>query len=181
MAEVDAATGVQVHMAFPDGERSVVDAAAPELTFGRRVPEDGGSVQVMDRLASRRHAKAKLLDHGIMLEDLNSANGTLVGGQPIKQPVSIAYGQPFQIGETTLRIVRPSDHSAETSDIPLDEVRGCARIAAGSRRANRRSHGGVCWVSRKTWPGHAGSGRFGFVPEVVTLAREQLTPPACAF
>jgi len=81
---------------------------AGTVSIGRSL---ASGVQLDDPLASRYHA-ALHIDAGaegssFFLEDLQSANGTRVGGRDIAagERVSIAPGQGFRIGATTLMVV----------------------------------------------------------------------------
>jgi pSer/pThr/pTyr-binding forkhead associated (FHA) protein len=75
-----------------------------DITIGR----DERAVQAAlttDRAVSRRHAYVTVDDGEVLLADAGSSNGTIVAGQPIAQPVRLAFGQPFRIGTTLLRVL----------------------------------------------------------------------------
>jgi pSer/pThr/pTyr-binding forkhead associated (FHA) protein len=75
-----------------------------DITIGR----DEGAVQAAlttDRAVSRRHAAVGAGEDGIVLVDIGSRNGTIVGGQQIPGSVQIDLGQPFLIGRTMLRVL----------------------------------------------------------------------------
>ena len=57
-------------------------------------------VVIHDMKASRQHCKLTRKEDGFLLEDLSSRNGTLVNGNPIKDPVLLKANQTFQIGDT---------------------------------------------------------------------------------
>jgi pSer/pThr/pTyr-binding forkhead associated (FHA) protein len=57
-------------------------------------------VVIHDLKASRQHCKLTRQQNGFLLEDLSSRNGTLVNGQPIKEPILLRANQTFQIGDT---------------------------------------------------------------------------------
>jgi DNA-binding beta-propeller fold protein YncE len=80
------------------------------LTLGRA--EEGPRTLGDDPELSRRHARFQLSADGehVIAEDLGSANGTLVNGQPIAQPAVLGVGDSVEIGTTTL-VVR-SDREA---------------------------------------------------------------------
>lgn len=56
-----------------------------------------------DDAASRYHAELDLFAEGVRVRDLESTNGTLVEGQPIRQAF-LFPGETFRVGETTLRV-----------------------------------------------------------------------------
>jgi len=63
----------------------------------------------MDTSVSRRHAQLRFQDDGLIIEDLGSANGTLVNGRPISEPTLIQDGDEVTLGETILRVQRTYD------------------------------------------------------------------------
>ena len=79
------------------GGRSV-PLTQPEITIGR-LPEC--DVVVDDPGASRQHARIRRTDHGFVLVDLGSTNGTLVNDGPIQEHV-LENGDRITIGETVL-------------------------------------------------------------------------------
>lgn len=96
------------------GERASVHEVEREAVIGRpdtfpsRVPKiaiDG------DDAISRRHAQISRLGATYLLEDLGSANGTLVNGEWVNpgDPVPLNPGDEIRIGEkTTLRVLPPT-------------------------------------------------------------------------
>ncbi len=70
------------------------------LVIGRD-PGPGGLV-VPNKEVSRRHARIVRLRGGYRLEDLGSANGTLVNGQRVDR-VDLSEGLVFTVGRTTFR------------------------------------------------------------------------------
>jgi two-component system cell cycle response regulator len=59
------------------------------------------AVRLQDDGVSRRHARIVHADGGVLVEDLNSANGTLVNGQRIERVV-LQDGDKIQVGSTTI-------------------------------------------------------------------------------
>jgi len=81
-----------------------------DITIGR----DERSVRAAlttDRAVSRKHAAITVEDGAIVLTDTQSSNGTIVGGQPIEQPVCLQIGQAFRIGLTMLRVLEAEDEA----------------------------------------------------------------------
>jgi pSer/pThr/pTyr-binding forkhead associated (FHA) protein len=67
--------------------------------------EDGLGNLGGDSEISRRHARFRQLGGGqILVEDLNSTNGTLVNGQRISAPYVLAPGDQITLGKTTLQL-----------------------------------------------------------------------------
>ncbi|MGA2925651.1 MAG: FHA domain-containing protein, partial [Solirubrobacteraceae bacterium] len=72
-----------------------------ELAVGRAEP--GPASLAGDRLLSRAHARFRRAVGGeLIVEDLDSANGTYVGGQRLDGPAVLAVGDTVQLGVTTI-------------------------------------------------------------------------------
>lgn len=111
------------------GEETAEPAAAPAdwapfsaLSLGKRsfelMPGDnviGRARECLVRLSSprvsRRHAVVRLSGGCATIEDLGSRNGTLVGGQRIREPLALRDGDEIEIAGVTMRYqtARPSD------------------------------------------------------------------------
>ena len=61
------------------------------------------TLPLADRCASRHHAKLEeLQDNSYYFVDLNSRNGSLVNGKPVKGPVLLKHGDRIKIGQTDM-------------------------------------------------------------------------------
>lgn len=78
------------------GEMYRVEGA--ELVIGRAA---GTTIRLNDDGISRRHARLTQVDGQVLIEDLNSSNGTLVNGEPIKQ-IALRDGDKIRLGSTTI-------------------------------------------------------------------------------
>ena len=92
------------------GNEKIFDQSAQSVVIGR--PRSGVHVDIdltPDLRVSRPHARISLADGGYWIEDLGSANGTEVDGQPIKGSgkVRLAPGQKIQISDTVLQVEQP--------------------------------------------------------------------------
>ncbi len=58
----------------------------------------------VDRFVSRRHAIIEISGVGLVLEDLESTNGTFVDDQRVQGRVPLPNGKVFRIGRTWLQI-----------------------------------------------------------------------------
>jgi pSer/pThr/pTyr-binding forkhead associated (FHA) protein len=67
----------------------------PSLTIGR---SEECEVVIDDKRVSRRHAVLRWKGRELLIEDLNSANGTLVNGAPIHAPKIVQNGDVIAIG-----------------------------------------------------------------------------------
>ena len=61
----------------------------------------------IDRYISRKHARLLAEPDGFRVVDLQSRNGTRVGGVTIDVDAQIALGETFQVGRTLLRVLIP--------------------------------------------------------------------------
>ena len=74
----------------------------PQMTLGR---SDDNDVVLDDPLVSGHHALIIVADDGraILLQDLNSTNGTRVNGQDVRN-TSLKHGDAIQIGRCVFRV-----------------------------------------------------------------------------
>ncbi len=87
--------------------------AEGENVLGR---DPGVNIFLDDSSVSRRHARIVISGEGALIEDLQSKNGTFVGGARIEAPSRIADGDKIRLGSIplTFRVV-PLSGSTETS------------------------------------------------------------------
>lgn len=79
-----------------EGQRREVPLDRDEITIGRR---EDNLVHLPDRNVSRRHARLVRREGTVLLEDLRSANGTMVNGVRISEPVPLGDGDLVRIGD----------------------------------------------------------------------------------
>lgn len=77
---------------------AMIKVDGPELTLGR---SSQATVRIEDDGVSRRHARIVRLGDQVMIEDLNSANGTIVNGEKSNRQV-LKDGDKIRIGSTTI-------------------------------------------------------------------------------
>ena len=65
---------------------------------------------------SERHAILTVRANKAVVEDLHSANGTYVNGEPIDGPVALDGGMVIQIGESMLRVCDENDWAANAAE-----------------------------------------------------------------
>ena len=73
-------------------------------TIGR---SDGNTIQISDKRASKNHAEIRYESGQFVLRDLESANGTLVNGDYVVQPVVLEHDDEVVIGRTMLLYTAP--------------------------------------------------------------------------
>ena len=69
----------------------------------------GADILVPDDVVSRRHARFSLMGGDLMVEDLGSANGTRVNGEPVTQVQRCVEGDVVRIGGVDIRVSRKKD------------------------------------------------------------------------
>lgn len=88
------------------GERSLrglhVDILGP-VVVGRSPSSD---IVIDEPYVSATHARFTLQGPALVLEDLNSTNGTMVNGHLIDQPVTLRDSDEVQVGDTIMRVSR---------------------------------------------------------------------------
>lgn len=148
---------------------AVVVTSGPET--GRRVELDlevaigrqDTDLIVEDPEVSRRHAVLRRSDGSVIVEDLDSTNGTFVNGERIRSPIAVGPGDQIRVGQTTLEIepdqraddtivstpprpdqLRPTEapsgavpaeaHEDATQPLPFRRVESTSRPAPSNRR-----------------------------------------------
>lgn len=111
----------------PDPRSAVPDAATFRLTIGHREVGLREGENVLGRMrdavvwvdgttVSRRHARIVVRGESATLEDLGSKNGTFLRGRRLGEPVPLADGESFQLGDESLTLRRYSEAPTDTSD-----------------------------------------------------------------
>jgi ABC transport system ATP-binding/permease protein len=113
--EVDAAhrTGTLLRPKTSRGRAMVIITTGPQegmeiplmqerVVFGRATNNATWDIKLQDHAVSRPHAELKLNNDIWQLTDMNSANGTLVNGVPIKETIPMRDGCVIVMGETTM-------------------------------------------------------------------------------
>lgn len=89
-----------------------------EIVIGRISEVD---LLLLDDKVSRKHAKITTLGGRIMVQDLESRNGTFVNGARIKS-VQLSEGDQIQIGESTMRLVSTDSPSTTASSMAATQL-----------------------------------------------------------
>lgn len=79
-----------------------VDMLGP-VVVGRSPSSD---IVISEPFVSSTHARFTLQGPALVLEDLNSTNGTLVNGHGISDPVTLRDGDEVQVGDAVMRVSR---------------------------------------------------------------------------
>jgi two-component system, NtrC family, response regulator AtoC len=144
-----AAAAFELFLANPAGVSTRELPETAELAIGRAAECE---VVLDDVGASRRHAVLRVARGVLTIEDLGSANGTLLRGRPIapRTPTPVLPGESVQIGEYVL-VVRPRRASGRPRQVWTADY-----LEARIGEACTRRHGGELGVLRITVDRDAG-------------------------
>jgi serine/threonine protein kinase/S1-C subfamily serine protease len=126
-----------VYLLFESGDEKgrVVQVTGDEFVIGR---DDGADLQILDTRASRRHASLKVLPGGnAELRDMDSSNGTLLNGAPVKSAV-LSGNEKIRIGDTELSFYPVDPIRAKTTVGLTDKPRLSTIIAKRGQSAIQR-------------------------------------------
>jgi hypothetical protein len=106
-----------------------------EVAIGRQ----DADLVVEDPEVSRRHAVLRRSGGSVVVEDLDSTNGTFVNGERIRTPIKVGPGDQVRVGRTTLEI-EPDQRADDTivslplrpDQIPSSEARPSADVSVES-------------------------------------------------
>ncbi|MCB9596969.1 MAG: sigma 54-interacting transcriptional regulator [Sandaracinaceae bacterium] len=98
------------------GERAEVVPleAGDSLVLGRSAPSE---LIVDDANLSRRHARFSRSDEGVVVEDLDSTNGTYFRGVRLDAPATLHPGDAVTLGSVTVSVNRTADRAGLVSGI----------------------------------------------------------------
>jgi DNA-binding CsgD family transcriptional regulator len=134
------------------------------VVVGRGV---GVDIQVDDESVSRRHARFCLVADALVVEDLDSRNGTWVNGQAISAPSPLSLGDRVVLGDCEFELVAapdvqqdrvtqprsasaPSAVSSSSSPLSALSPRERAVFPLLARGLSQREIAAQCGVSVKT-------------------------------
>src|SRR4051812_29745775 len=126
-----------VYLLFESGDEKgrVVQVTGDEFVIGR---DDTADLQILDTRASRRHASLKVLPGGnAELRDMDSSNGTLLNGAPVKSAV-LSGNEKIRIGDTEMSFFPVDPIRAKTTVGLTDKPRLSAIIAKRGQSAIQR-------------------------------------------
>ncbi len=86
---------------------------AEDAVIGRSLRAD---IVLSDEAASREHARLRPEGLTVVIEDLDSSNGSWINGERIDAPRRLEGGDVIQIGDTTMIL------SLETGEQPTDTL-----------------------------------------------------------
>ena len=88
------------------------------MTVGRG---PGCDISLSDPAVSRSHVEVRVEGSTVVVEDLDSANGTAVNGEPIDSARRLESGDVIEIGATRLEVkVEPDEPDASSPATPTE-------------------------------------------------------------
>jgi DNA-binding CsgD family transcriptional regulator len=116
--------GARFHLRYRE---ELLPVPSAEFIIGRA--HDSG-LELNDGLVSRHHARLRLVDEGLVVEDLGSRNGVLVNERKIAGPVSLSHGDVIGIGLASLEVVDEHvlHHPEHLSTLPPPSSPGGTRV-----------------------------------------------------
>jgi DNA-binding winged helix-turn-helix (wHTH) protein len=97
-AQRSAPRGARWRLVWRGGETTI---GPGEHVLGR---DEGLDVTLDFPTVSRRHARLTVTRDGVTIADLDSKNGTFVGGRRLKAPASVNGGDEIRLGSLRLRV-----------------------------------------------------------------------------
>lgn len=91
-----------------------------------------------DPAVSRRHARLVRREHEVFIEDLGSANGTLLNGRAIAAPIRLVHGDVISIGGRNIKIYF-SDPLSEESTVRVAILAKQAAVRRSEPRMGSRT------------------------------------------
>ncbi|MBI9047288.1 MAG: FHA domain-containing protein [Anaerolineaceae bacterium] len=85
-----------------DQESRQIMLRSDKLVIGRSSAKDVWDISIQDKAISRPHAEISQEGKKIIIADLKSANGTLINGNWITEPIVLENGDLVELGETIL-------------------------------------------------------------------------------
>ena len=82
------------------GQRQRVPLTGSEITIGRG---EENTIVLQDKRSSRHHCRVRATAQGLLLEDLNSRNGTVFNGTTVSECI-VKPGDDFRIGKALLMV-----------------------------------------------------------------------------
>lgn len=101
--------------------------AAPISTIGRDVEND---IVIVSKRVSREHARIRRDGRKLLLEDLDSTNGTYLNDQRVQTPQPLRDGDRIMIGDMVFTYHDPDTTTRETPfpDLDIDRDAGVVRL-----------------------------------------------------
>lgn len=134
-------TDVLVKLVIPEGVANITEfeVTKDEVTIGR--DEDCDVILYNEKKCSRKHAVIKKTGLNFTLEDLSSANGTLLNGEPVSE-IGLSGGDVIRIGDTEITFKAKSAEGKDlrSADVTMTQV-SAPDLMAGTALSNAEESG----------------------------------------
>ncbi len=117
------------HEGILDGQRWML---REHVILGR---EDDCDIPIHNRQVSRRHARISITENGVMLEDLQSKNGTHCNGKQIDEPIALVDGDVIHVALAQKFVYLSSD-----ATLPIEFESTSTAKKRGLLYIEKRSH-----------------------------------------
>lgn len=104
---------------FGDRGSEMAHPIAGSMTVGRG---DGVDLSLADPEVSRRHAAIRVEGTTVVVEDLGSANGTRVNGEPIDTATRVESGGLIDLGKTRLQVRMETGEAGISTPVTPTEI-----------------------------------------------------------
>ena len=121
-----------------NGERESRELTAGTYLIGRG---ESCRIRFLSPVVSERHAILTVRDGKAVLEDLHSANGTLVNGEPVEEAVILDSGMVVQVGSGMLRVSEETEGDASGAAAAGRETWDGGETGDGERAADAATDG----------------------------------------
>jgi pSer/pThr/pTyr-binding forkhead associated (FHA) protein len=129
---------------YPLNGRSEIAVDRFPFLIGRRSDND---LSLPWAFISRRHCQFTQSGEEVLVQDLESYNGTYVNGRRASVPLPVRHGDELNLGPLVFRVVMPRTphETAEACQRPTNDEFGCAaqRPTPSERRTPREDSSGV--------------------------------------
>ena len=104
-----------------------------ELDLEMAIGRQDGDLVVEDPEVSRRHAVLRRSGGSVVVEDLDSTNGTFVNGERIRSPITLGPGDQVRVGRTMLEIEpdQQADDTIVSTPLWPDQIRSAEAPPSG--------------------------------------------------
>jgi pSer/pThr/pTyr-binding forkhead associated (FHA) protein len=116
---------VAPYLVDPSGKEHVLPQ--PVAAIGRGVEND---IVIASKRVSREHACIRRAGRRLILEDLNSTNGTFLNGERVLAPAALRDGDRIMVGDLTFEFHDPDTTTRETPfpELEIDRSAGIVRV-----------------------------------------------------
>lgn len=167
-------SNLRLRIKGPNGDEKTHNFKGREMVIGR---DPDCTIRVNDPEVSRRHVLlGYIASDRISLTDLESTNGTLVGGVQISSEISLTPGSSFKIGDTQVFVELTGDDSTSILHVKLSnsERKAWVRIHEDKAGTTFNQIKSLLLMEHDLWMGRAGLNQLeALLTRVANLLRAE--------